>query len=85
MGAVHGELFQSRFEIMIEHTDCFTSPELNSYRGGFNSAVIDHIDRKYGAGAFEKACGEVTRFRTDYYAAASRQVTQEVLDHLDEE
>ena len=62
------ELFCSRFGVKVEHADCFAWPGLHSYREGYNSTVIAHIDDKYGSGAYDKAREEVSRFRQDSYA-----------------
>ena len=62
------ELFRSRFGVEVEHTDCFVWPGLVSYREGYNSTVVAHIDHSHGPGAFEKAKKKVEHFRKELYA-----------------
>lgn len=64
------ELFESRFGVKVEHTDCFVTQELRSYRDGFNSTVKASIDLKYGVGAFDQARAEVDKFRRTWKAAS---------------
>jgi hypothetical protein len=45
----------------------FAVATLQEYRDGYNSAVIEHIDRQHGAGTFERARAEVERFRRESY------------------
>lgn len=66
-GAFFEELFRTRYGVLVEHTDCFVWPGLQEYRDGYNSTVIEHIDREHGAGTFERARAEVERFRKQSY------------------
>src|SRR5260221_104849 len=71
-GQFFEDLFRSRYGVKVEHTDCFADKDLLSYREGFNSTVIAHIDSKYGAGTFDRARAEVERFRKESYETKKR-------------
>ena len=66
-GAFCEELFRTRYGVLVEHTDCFVWPGLKEYRDGYNSTVIEHIDRQHGIGTFERVRAEVEKFRKQSY------------------
>jgi len=71
-GQFFKDLFRSRYGVTVEHTDCFLASELLSYREGFNSTVIAHIDAKHGAGTFDRARAEVEQFRKSHERVPDR-------------
>jgi hypothetical protein len=60
-------LFRERYGVHVDHTDCFAWPGLNEYRDGYNAEVVAYLDRKHGAGTFERALAEVEEFRRKSY------------------
>jgi hypothetical protein len=61
------EIMKSRFGIEVEHIDCFTSDEKESFEAAYNETVIAYIDATFGERSYEQALEEVTRFRDEQY------------------
>jgi hypothetical protein len=61
------ELMMSRFGAEVEHLNCFTSEEKQSYETGFNETIIAHIDASYGEGSFKRTLDQVWKYRDELY------------------
>jgi len=61
------EIFAERFCVDVFHTSDLTTTAQSSFHAGYNSRIKQHIDEKFGLGAFDAAMDDVTSFRTERY------------------
>ena len=63
-------LVAERFDVAVEATSCLTTEGQLAYQRGFNDAILKHIRRTFGEGAFQNVLDEVNDFRQKQYQQA---------------
>ncbi len=69
-GRLFVQLMRDRFSVDVVHISDITSDRQHSYECGYNNAIEGHLDRKFGAGQFDRTWQEVQEFRQETYRRA---------------
>jgi hypothetical protein len=62
-GELLTKLMADRFSVAVQHTSDMTTQAEVSFRSGYNSAVAEWIDRKFGEGAYQAVLNDVEQYR----------------------
>lgn len=62
-GELLTKLMADRFSVVVQHTSDIASSAEVSYRSGYNSAIAEWVNRKFGEDSFESVLSEVGRYR----------------------